>query len=39
LARLPADLKAVFAVAYITGWRVKSELLTRQWAHVDLQSG
>ncbi len=21
------------------GWRVKSELLTRQWAHVDLQSG
>jgi hypothetical protein len=29
----------VFAVAYMTGWRVKSELLTRQWAHVDLQSG
>jgi len=39
LARLPADLKAVFAVAYVTGWRVKSEILTRQWAHVDLHSG
>src|SRR5262249_3906406 len=22
-------------VAYITGWRVKSELLSRQWRHVD----
>ncbi len=39
LARLPADLKGVFAVAYLTGWRVKSEILTRQWAHIDLQSG
>ena len=39
LAGLPADLKAVFAVAFVTGWRVKSEILTRQWAHVDLQSG
>src|SRR5712691_10215839 len=39
LAHLPADLKAVFEVAYVTGWRVKSELLTRQWAHVDFQSG
>jgi integrase len=29
LARLPDDLKAVFTVAYLTGWRVKSELLTR----------
>ncbi len=39
LAHLPADLKAVFEVAYVSGWRVKSEILTRQWAHVDLQSG
>ncbi len=39
LAHLPDDLKAVFEVAYITGWRVKSEILTRQWAHVDFQSG
>jgi integrase len=39
LAQLPDDLQPVFAVAYLTGWRVKSELLTRQWAHVDFQSG
>ena len=39
LAHLPADLRAVFEVAYITGWRVKSEILTRQWAHVDFRSG
>jgi integrase len=39
LAHLPDDLQAVFTVAYLTGWRVKSELLTRQWAHVDFQSG
>jgi hypothetical protein len=38
LAQLPDDLRSVFAVAYLTGWRVKSELLTRQWAHVDFQS-
>lgn len=35
LAQLPDDLKVVFAVAYVTGWRVKSEILTRQRAHVD----
>ncbi len=39
LAQLPDDLLPVFAVAYLTGWRVKSELLTRRWAHVDFQSG
>jgi integrase len=26
-------------VAYITGWRIKDELLTRQRAHVDLDAG
>jgi integrase len=36
---LPEDLKAVFQVAYISGWRVKSELLTRQRSHVDLVHG
>jgi len=30
LAHLPDDLRAVFEVAYDTGWRVKSEILTRQ---------
>jgi integrase len=39
LAHLPDDLQTVFTVAYLTGWRVKSEILTRQWAHVDFQSG
>jgi integrase len=39
LAQLPDDLQPVFAVAYLTGWRVKSEILTRQWVHVDFQSG
>src|SRR5258705_10878571 len=39
LAQLPGDLQPVFAVASLTGWRVKSELLTRQWAHVCFQSG
>ena len=39
LAQLPDDLKTAFEVAYITGWRVKSELLTRQWTHVDFHSG
>jgi len=32
-------LKPVAQVAYITGWRTKSELLTRQWRHVDLDAG
>jgi integrase len=39
LAHLPDDLQPVFAIAYLIGWRVKSELLTRQWVHVDFQSG
>jgi len=36
---LPDDLRPVFATAYVTGWRVRSELLTRQKSHVDLQHG
>jgi integrase len=39
LAALPVDLRPVFETAYITGWRVKSELLTRQKGHVDLVNG
>jgi hypothetical protein len=39
LASLPAELKPVFEVAYITGWRIKSEILTRQKNHLDLTSG
>jgi site-specific recombinase XerD len=36
---LPSEFCALFGVAYITGWRVKSELLTREWRHVDFVHG
>jgi integrase len=39
LTHLPDYLQPVAAVAYITGWRVQSELLTRHWRHVDLTKG
>jgi site-specific recombinase XerD len=39
LGHLPEHLRPVFAVAYITGWRVKSEILTRQRPHLDLNAG
>jgi integrase len=29
----------VFEVAYITGWRIRSEILTREWKHVDFRGG
>jgi integrase len=38
LKHLPEHLKPVFQVAYITGWRVPSEVLTRKWQHVDLEA-
>ena len=37
--QLPSHLQEGFRVAYITGWRVRSELFTRQWCHVDLRAG
>jgi integrase len=36
---LPDYLKQVAEVAYITGWRTQSELLTRQWRHLDFEAG
>jgi integrase len=39
LQHLPDHLKPVFEVAYVTGWSVSSELLTRKWQHVDLTNG
>ncbi len=39
LAHLPEDLQPVFETVYITGWRIKSELFTRQRRHVDLRDG
>ena len=38
-SRLPDDLKPVLTTAYVTGWRVYDEILTRQWHHVDFKSG
>jgi site-specific recombinase XerD len=35
LKHLPTEYRALFEIAYITGWRLKSELLTRQWRHVE----
>jgi integrase len=35
---LPADIQPLATVAYHTGWRIASELLTRQWRHVDLDN-
>lgn len=39
LNQLPEHLQPVVTTAYVTGWRVASELLTRQWKHVDLNAG
>ncbi len=39
LKHLPDDLRAVVRFAYITGWRMNSEVLTREWRHVDLKAG
>jgi integrase len=39
IRHLPEFLQPVAAIAYITGWRTKSELLTREWRHVDLVKG
>src|SRR5438094_1459680 len=38
-AHLPQHLKAPMEVGFITGWRVKSEILTRQKSHLDLKAG
>lgn len=39
LKHLPEELRPVVTFAYITGWRLRSEVLTREWRHVDLQNG
>jgi transcriptional regulator with XRE-family HTH domain len=33
--RLPAPLQPVVTFAYITGWRIPSEVLRLEWSHVD----
>jgi integrase len=39
LTELSQDLRPVFEVAYLTGWRVKSEILSRQACHLNLDAG
>lgn len=38
LEHLPEELKPVIQTAYITGWRIASEILTRQKHHINLQA-
>lgn len=37
--KLPAALQAVAEFAYLTGWRVPSEVLPLEWRNVDLKAG
>jgi len=39
LTNLSEDLQPVAAVAYLTGWRVRSEILTRTWPSVSFDGG
>ncbi len=39
LPHLPESVRPVIEVAYITGWRMRSEILTRKWEHVDFKGG
>jgi integrase len=37
--RLPEEVQPVVTFAYLTGWRINSEVLTLQWHQVDLRAG
>lgn len=39
LQHLEEPARSIVVVAYYTGWRVTSEILTREWKHVDLDAG
>src|SRR5215467_7546590 len=39
IAELPEDLRPLMEAAYLTGWRVRSELLSREWPSVDFKGG
>ena len=39
IGHLPEPVRAVVRFAYITGWRIPSEVLTLQWRQVDLDVG
>jgi integrase len=36
---LPSYIKPIVLFAFITGWRIRSEILTLQWRQVDFQAG
>jgi integrase len=38
-AHLPAYAQPVVTFAYLTGWRVRSEVLTLQWRQIDFKAG
>ena len=39
LKHLPACMRPVVAFAYVTGWRINSEVLPMEWRQVDLKAG
>ena len=39
LVHLPAPLASMLEFAYITGWRIPSEILTLQWRQIDFTGG
>lgn len=39
LAHLPAEIQPVITFAYITGWRIASEVLPLEWRQVDFDAG
>jgi integrase len=36
---LPTSMQPVVTFAYVTGWRINSEVLSLQWRQVDLKAG
>ena len=38
-SNLPESLRGIVTFAYITGWRVRSEVLTLEWRQVDFRTG
>ena len=38
-AALPEHVRPVVDVAYITGWRIRSEILPLTWSRVDFEAG
>jgi integrase len=39
LAKLPEEARGPVQFAYVTGWRLKSEVLPLTWEQVDLEAG